>query len=245
MPLLPAPPGRLASLATHGWLLLLVVVTLGCAVALSSWDAVHVPLVGTLYVGAYCLPVVGVWPLPLVVVLAGYGAVLAGFPGARRSARFWRRGTIDRATVLWMLLFVLGSAIALVAWRYGANADLASYREFVPSGFPAWALFAGVVPYAMFNAFFEELVCRGIIWQACEEAFGVLAALGLTSVVFGLWHYRGFPSGTVGVALATGYGLMMGFVRIRTQGLLWPWAAHVLAEVVIYALVVAMVVGGG
>jgi uncharacterized protein len=245
MPLVPAPPGRLASLGTHGWLLLLVGVTLGAAIALRSWDSVHVPLVGTLYLGAYCLPVIGVWPLPLVVILAGYGAVLASFPGARRSARFWHRGTIDRATVFWMVLFVLGSAVALVGWRYGARADLGRYRRFVPAGFPAWVLFAGVVPYAMLNAFFEELVCRGIIWQACEEAFGVVAALGLTSLVFGLWHYRGFPSGLLGVALATMYGLMMGFVRIRTRGLLGPFIAHLLADVVIYVLVVAMVVFGG
>ena len=245
MPLVPAPPGRLASFETHGWLLLLMGVTLGCAVAPRSWDAIHVPLVGTLYLGAYCLPVIGVWPIPLAVILAGYGAVLAGFPEARRSARYWHRGTIDRVTVLWMVLFVLGSGVALVTWRYGAGANLTRYREFVPSGIPAWALFAGVVPYAMFNAFFEELLCRGIIWQACEETFGVLAALVLTSLVFGLWHYRGFPSGVLGVALAIGYGLMMGFVRIRTGGLFGPWVAHVLADVVIYVLVVAMVVGGG
>jgi membrane protease YdiL (CAAX protease family) len=244
MPLLPAPPGRLASLATHGWLLLLVVVTLGGAAALRAWDAIHVPLIAVLYLGAYCLPVIGVWPLPLIVVLAGYGAVLAGSSGVRRTVRYWRRGTIDRTTVLWMALFTLASAIALVAWRYGAHADLARYRRFVPSGLPSWMLFAGVVPYAMFNAFFEELLCRGVIWQACEEAYGVLGALVLTSLLFGLWHYRGFPSGMLGVALATGYGLMMGFVRIRTKGLWGPWAAHVLADVVIYVLVVAMVVFG-
>jgi uncharacterized protein len=242
VPLVPGPPGRLASLETHGWLLLLMLATLGCATAVRSWDAVHVPLVATLYLGAFCLPVT--WPLPLVLILAGYGAALAGFPEARRTARFWRRGATDRATVLWMILFTLASAIALVAWRYGANVDMTRYGRFVPPGIPAWVLFAGVVPYAMFNAFFEELICRGILWQACEEVLGLRAALGVTSLCFGLWHYRGFPSGMLGVGLATVYGLMLGFVRVRTQGLLWPWVLHVLADTVIYALVVAMVVFG-
>jgi hypothetical protein len=41
----------------------------------------------------------------------------------------------------------------------------------------------------------------------------------------------------VGVGLATIYGLMMGVVRRRSGGLLAPWIAHVLTDVVIAGIV--------
>jgi hypothetical protein len=37
---------------------------------------------------------------------------------------------------------------------------------------------------------------------------------------------------------------MMGFVRLRTRGLLGLWLAHIFADVVIYTMVAAMVVYG-
>jgi membrane protease YdiL (CAAX protease family) len=241
----PAAPDRLASIGSHGALLALLLVTLGAALALAQWDATHVALLCTMYLGAYCLPAVGgLWPLPLVVILGAYGAVLALVPRARHAVRFWQRGTIDRTSVSWMVAFTFAAAVALVAWRFGANVDMARYRAFVPAGFPAWVIFAGIVPFAMFNAVFEEVVWRGVVWQGCEAAFGRNAALAISSLSFGLAHYRGFPSGALGVVLATVYGLMMGLVRIRTRGLLGPWVAHVFADVVIYTMVAAMVVFG-
>src|SRR4051794_7998692 len=150
-PFVPAPPERLASVATHGALLAALLVTLGVSVALGQWDAIHIALVAVLYLGAYCLPVIGgLWPLPLAVVLAAYGAVVACAPQARRSARFWQRGTIDRTTVVWMVLFIGAAAIALVTWRFAANVDMARYRHFVPPNVPRWLILAGVVPFAMF-----------------------------------------------------------------------------------------------
>jgi membrane protease YdiL (CAAX protease family) len=66
--------------------------------------------------------------------------------------------------------------------------------------------------------------------------------LVLSSLSFGLAHYRGFPSGLPGVSLAFTYGLMMGVLRWRAAGLLAPWGAHVFADIVIYTMVALMVV---
>jgi membrane protease YdiL (CAAX protease family) len=241
----PGTADRFATLATHGVLLALLFVTLGIALTLRRWDATHAALVATLYLGAYCLPIVGgLWPLPLAVILAAYGAVLACVPAARASARFWQRGTIDRTSVLCMVGFTVAAAIALVTWRFAAGVDMTRYRQFVPDNVPAWAIFAGIVPYAMFNAAFEEIIWRGVVWQAAEAAFSRTAALVLSSVSFGLAHYRGFPRGALGVGLALIYGFMMGFVRLRTRGLLGPWLAHIFADVVIFTMVAAMVAYG-
>ena len=111
--------------------------------------------------------------------------------------------------------------------------EVAFYARFVPAGVPAAAIFAGIVPYAMFNAAFEELVWRGVALQACTAEFGATFALLLSSLSFGLAHYRGFPSGALGVLLATIYGLMMGIVRIRSNGLFGPWLAPQVAGLLI------------
>ena len=233
---------RLASLATHGLELALLFITLGIAFGLRRWEAIHLALISTLYLGAYCLPIIGaLWPLPLVAILASYGAVLVCVPQARRTVRFGMG--LDRSHDRFLDDPVYDYCCHCSRHMgYAANVDIASYRHFVPSGVPAWAILAGIPAYAMLNAAFEELVWRGVVWQACEAAFGSICALALSTLSFGLAHYRGFPSGALGVVLASTYGLMMGIIRLRTKGLLGPFLAHVFADVVIYAMVAAAVI---
>jgi hypothetical protein len=75
--------------------------------------------------------------------------------------------------------------------------------------------------------------------SALERAVGIRTAFVVQAVAFGLIHWRGFPRGLDGVVLATVYGLMLGAIRRRTGGLLAPWLAHVFADVVILALLLA------
>jgi hypothetical protein len=241
IPFVPAGE-RFASFSTHGGILLLLAINLAFALRSTRWEAAQLALIATLYLGAYCLPFVGThWPLPLVVILASYGIVLVRVPSARRAARFWRRGSIDRATAGWIVTFTGLATAALLGWIHVMHVDLAGYAHFVPPNVPAWAILAGILPFAMLNAAFEELIWRGILWQSCESAFGDRSALLVSSLSFGLAHYRGFPSGASGVTLALVYGLMMGLVRTRSGGLFGPWLAHVFADFVIYGVVVAAV----
>lgn len=245
IPFVPPPePGLLAAPATHGPLLAGLAATAAIALARGLWGAAHVAVLATLYLAAHLLPVVGAaWPLPLPVILGAHLLWTAALPAARRSATFLRRGAVDRPTWGLIVAFSAAATIALVTWRATTDADLARYRDFVPPGLPAWLLFAGVLPYAALNAAFEEYVWRGVLWEGIQGAFDRRIALALTALSFGLAHYRGFPSGAVGVGLAVVYGLMMGVVRARSGGLLGPFLAHVVADVVIYALVVAMILG--
>jgi membrane protease YdiL (CAAX protease family) len=241
IPFFPASD-RLASFSTHGWILLLLAVNLVFALLSTRWEAAQLALIATLYLGAYCTPFIGTqWPLPLLVVLASYGIVLACVPSARRAARFWRRGSIDRATAAWIIVFTGLATAALFGWIYVMHVDLGRYAHFVPSNVPAWTILAGILPFAMLNAAFEELIWRGILWQSWESAFGDRSVLLVSSLSFGLAHYRGFPSGASGVMLALVYGLMMGLVRTRSGGLLAPWVAHVFADSVIYGIVAVAV----
>jgi membrane protease YdiL (CAAX protease family) len=62
-------------------------------------------------------------------------------------------------------------------------------------------------------------------------------AIVLQALSFGALHFGGFPSGLAGMSLATIYGLMLGALAYRCKGLLAPCAAHVLADSVIFAIV--------
>ena len=99
--------------------------------------------------------------------------------------------------------------------------------------------------FATINAVVEEVLYRGVLLDALDRAIGVgTAALVIQAVVFGLHHFEGFPRGWVGVGLATLYGLAMGVVRRTSGGLLAAWVAHVLADIVIYAIIAFIAFGG-
>ncbi len=247
VPFVPSERG-LASFRTHGWLLSGLLIALLVGAFMRSPELVHLSLLASSWVLVFCLPFVGeLWPLPLVCMLLVYGALIAFSPWLRNSAVWWRRGRIDRTTIALIVAFAVTSGVALVAWRFWTSSDLGAYRNFVPDialRLPKVVLLAGIVLYAMLNAVVEEVVWRGAMLEACRWAFNSARVACLVQAAsFGLMHYRGFPSGAVGVGLASIYGVMTGVLRLRSGGLLAPWLAHVAADTVIYALVAWMVIG--
>jgi uncharacterized protein len=59
----------------------------------------------------------------------------------------------------------------------------------------------------------------------------------LQAAAFGALHREGFPSGASGIVLSGGYGIVLGVLRASSGGLFAPWIAHVLADVMIFVLV--------
>jgi membrane protease YdiL (CAAX protease family) len=60
--------------------------------------------------------------------------------------------------------------------------------------------------------------------------------------LFGALHYReGFPNGAWGLVMTAVYGIMLGVLRRRSQGMLAPWAVHVFADCVIFTILAGMV----
>jgi uncharacterized protein len=214
------------------------------AIAFRSALAVHAGALTVAYFVVLGVPqLIALWPLPLVVILAIYGVVVLSSPWLRSSTGWLRRGHIDRTSWALMAGFVVASAIALVVWRFWTDTNMAVYRGFVPN-VPTWMLPLGILLFAMLNAAFEEVIWRGVLMYAVESAVGPgIAAWLLQGIGFGIWHYQGFPRGWVGVALATIFALMMGALRIRSKGMLAPFIAHVFADVTIFTLVAAFVLG--
>ena len=57
----------------------------------------------------------------------------------------------------------------------------------------------------------------------------------------GIVHMHGFPRRLSGMFLASIYGLMLGFIRLRAGEMLAPWLTHVFADVTIFAIIAPLV----
>jgi membrane protease YdiL (CAAX protease family) len=183
------------------------------------------------------------WPLPTVLTLAAYGAALVASARVRAGAGWLRRGRLTRGSAAIMVVFIASEAIALVIWRHTTSADLSHFATLVPD-VPGWLLPVGLVGFALINGAYEELLWRGVIQHALHSATGCRwHAWWLQGLGFGLWHFQGFPSGWVGSGLAAVFALMMGYLRLRSAGMLAPYVAHVGADITIFSMVAIMVRG--
>lgn len=198
-----------------------------------------------LYVGVQFLPDF-VWTLPTVGFLLPLAlAFVFTYPSAaaRQEWRWARRGRIDLGSWLLVAVTSLLSAGALLLWAFwtdnlGVGAVmLESFR-----GVPRWFLFLiGIPLFALLNAFAEEAIYRGVLFEALLRRFRnkVWLVLAVQASAFAAAHYlSGFPNGKLGYAMTFVYALMLGFVRLWSGGLLAPFVAHVAADLVIgYTLV--------
>jgi membrane protease YdiL (CAAX protease family) len=73
----------------------------------------------------------------------------------------------------------------------------------------------------------EELISRGVLFRACEEALGTGWALLISSLFFGFAHAFN-PHATVGTSLAIALeaGLMLGLLYVATRSLLACMGLH-------------------
>jgi membrane protease YdiL (CAAX protease family) len=97
------------------------------------------------------------------------------------------------------------------------------WLPFQPAGsFLPWAAITVLVATA------EEVVLRGVLFDALDEVSGTVVALAATSVVFALVHVPLY--GWHVVPLDLGVGLVLGGLRVLTGGIAAPAVAHVVAD---------------
>jgi uncharacterized protein len=75
-------------------------------------------------------------------------------------------------------------------------------------------------------AFAEELLLRGYVLTVLRQALGWRAAVGLTSVVFGLLHISNPGANTGSIAMVILAGVLLGGIMILTGSLYAATAAH-------------------
>lgn len=75
-------------------------------------------------------------------------------------------------------------------------------------------------------AFWEELFVRGYGYSAIRERLGPMAAIVITSLVFGSMHYLNQGASVRAVIVVCLAGLFLGLIREATRSLYAAWAAH-------------------
>ena len=202
----------------------------GCSAAADA-----VALTVLLYV-AVGVGVLGLWPLPGVV------AVLVAWAVARRSGRAgrWRawvrRGSTTPELPLLMGTTIVATAAALLAWQRLFDGRLPPEYVEASAGRPLWLLVVAGAGFSLVNAAVEEAVFRGVLQTALVEVSGPVFAVVVQAVAFGLLHVVGVPHGALGALMAGTWGLLLGVMRWRTQGLLAPYVAHVAADATIFCV---------
>jgi uncharacterized protein len=199
---------------------------------------------GLLFVTCLALALAGFGPQQVVFGMAfALYAIVAYRVSWFREATCWL--TVGRVETHIMALgcaFAAVSGAMLLLWYVTARPDLADLvRTFIPD-WPLWLLVPAAFAFSVVNAAGEEAAYRGVVLGALDTA-GVTAAtaLVLQAVAFAALHFRaGFPRGLVGIALTFVYGLVLGELRRRAGGLVAPFITHVLTDLVIVTIVLAL-----
>jgi membrane protease YdiL (CAAX protease family) len=179
------------------------------------------------------------WPLPgaVGVVVYALSHLVPGVRPARHEAVF-RLGRL-RSVEMWGVVAVVVLSGAILLWFLDAVGPpgLSALADRLTALSP-WSLAGIGLAFAVVNAFVEEVLFRGAMLQHLAHALGSWPAVAIQAAAFGLIHFNGYPYGPVGVALAATYGLVLGAMRLRSDGLLAPWVAHVGADIVIFVFIV-------
>ncbi|MEO8230426.1 MAG: CPBP family intramembrane glutamic endopeptidase [Chloroflexota bacterium] len=164
----------------------------------------------------------------LVLGVLGFLAILLRAP----AASLWLRRPSSRTILLSLagfgLFAVLGLAVGPTLARpfFGAfGLDTSDPLTLLPA-----------LVFALANGIMEELAYRGALMGWSARVIGLVPAVVLQAIVFGLAH--GGPDIIAGAlpltaALALG-GLLAGIVAIRTRSLLLPIAIHVALDLPLY-----------
>lgn len=139
------------------------------------------------------------------------------------------------------LTVAAGAGSGLFLWHALAKPDLQDLlNRFVPEvGLPV--LIVGGLGFSILNAAVEEIAYRGIVLDGLREVgLPLSGVIGLQAAAFGTIHIAGFPRGWIGVGLATVYGTLLGVIRMQAGGMLAPWIAHILTDIVIVTVVLRL-----
>jgi uncharacterized protein len=226
-----------------GWLGMLSIglaVTLALATVLRSPAVIQMTLVATTLALAMQMPALRVASLPMLLTLLAFALVVLAAPTLRRSLGWLRRGTLDLGTY-WRIAGVAAvSGTALLGWHALTHPDVSALKALV-GGMSTVTLIAVGIAFPLVNATVEEIIFRGVMMNGLGQIFRSALVVNLVQATsFGLLHKDGFPSGAWGIALAGLYAFLLGLLRLRSGGLLAPWIAHVLADAMIFGIIVKL-----
>ncbi|MEZ4426646.1 MAG: CPBP family intramembrane glutamic endopeptidase [Nannocystaceae bacterium] len=189
-------------------------------------------LLATLASTATVLP--PIWPIGQVLWVLAVAVAVWGSPALRWPGGWWPRG---RLRVGWIAVLAGAPVIALTLWATATSPARPELAALLADR-PLPLLVAAGLGFAIVNAILEELAFRSALQGAWTVALGSSrVAIVAQGVAFGVAHWRGVPDGPIGALLAGAWGIALGVARQQTGGLATPIVGHVVADLVIFAIV--------
>jgi membrane protease YdiL (CAAX protease family) len=169
-----------------------------------------------LLAGALCVRLLleGWQPSAGFVAGAAFGGLL--IVGSRRLG--W---SVQRPPTLALLLGLLGGVL-LVALPRALRPETALFVGMRPQPFVVWVAVTVAVAVG------EEVLLRGVLFDATNAAAGPWAAVALTSVAFALLHVPLYGWAVVPLDLAV--GVCLAGLKLVTGSVAAPAVAHVVAD---------------
>jgi CAAX protease family protein len=157
------------------------------------------------------------------------GSIVLGHVVTFRIAepRGWRSVRLDRSAFRWRAVLGAAALAALAIALAIAPLFAAGWLRVDPapqgSTLGAGLLMLGFLAPA---ALWEEMVFRGYAFSVLAEWWGTPAALGATSIVFGLVHLQNAGATPESIAVVVVAGVFLGAVLVAMRSLWAAFAAH-------------------
>lgn len=176
------------------------------------------------------------WPWYMLIPVAAYGVCVAAIPKLRQSAPIPRIGNAGGRPLAFAAVVTIGASSFLVGFHWLFQPDVSEFGSQLPID---WIgnLWLAVAILSLVNAALEELIFRFIVWEIVADEWNTGTAFVLTSVLFGLAHWNGYPPGVVGTLMAGLYGVTLGVLRWWAGGLALAYVCHIFADVTILSIV--------
>ena len=180
------------------------------------------------------------WPAAFIAPIAVYLFIIMLSFNMRNEISWLSFGRINKTTIYLMIPTILISSTALVLWVYFLKPDLTDLKNMVPGSSVPKIIIIGFL-FSIFNSIWEEIILKGILWNGLENIFTSVLLINISqAVLFGVMHLNGFPRGITGAVLAGIYGLLIGFIRKSSGGLLAPIVTHFFADATIFGILIAI-----
>jgi membrane protease YdiL (CAAX protease family) len=203
--------------------------------ALRRDGAIH----GAVYLTALTVALIAMsplrWPWYLVLPLLAYVIVVVAWPRLRRTAPRLALGRMVGWPLAVALVLAITTVVALLGFQALARPEVAGLAAGLPVAAFGSLLVAGVC-FSTTNAVLEELIFRGVLWEATAAEWNRGVALGATTILFGLGHVHGYPPGPLGAVLAGVFGMALGLLRLWTGGLGLTILVHICADATIFTI---------
>jgi membrane protease YdiL (CAAX protease family) len=103
-----------------------------------------------------------------------------------------------------------------------------------------WGFIPFILLFSFTNSLTEELIFRFGVVGGLFNHYPKLTILIISSILFGLPHYFGYPNGFIGILMSAVLGYILCKVTIETKGLSIAWTIHFIQDIIIFTALMMM-----